>query len=159
MRNAIAAASLLAALSTSLAAYGIDAGGRQVLDPASNRLWVLNQDGVLLFDPAAARSIEISLPDWLRAREPYGCAPDIAIGPDGEALITSNVVPTLWRIDAETLQVSVHRPELDADTDKDIGFSRLAYSREHGAFLAASCHHGSLWRIDAGLDRAQKTIP
>jgi hypothetical protein len=46
--------------------------------------------------------------------------------------------------------------ELDADTDKDVGFSGLAYSAEHGAFFAVSDLHGSLWRIDRTLARAEK---
>ncbi|MGH8700184.1 MAG: hypothetical protein ACREVR_03265, partial [Burkholderiales bacterium] len=93
---------------------------------------------------------------WLLVDASYGCLPDLALGPQGEAVITSNILPTLWRIDPDTLAVSVHPLSLDADTDKDVGFSGLAYSPQHGAFLAASYHHGSLWRIDPLLERAQK---
>jgi hypothetical protein len=87
---------------------------------------------------------------------PYGRLPDLALGPSSEAVITSNVVPTLWRIDPETLVVSVHPLLLDSDTDKDVGFSGLVYSSEHEAFFAVSDAHGSLWRIDRGLERARK---
>jgi hypothetical protein len=52
--------------------------------------------------------------------------------------------------------VSVHRPALDADADKDVGFAGLVYSREHGAFFATSYSHGSLWKIDSRFRRAQK---
>ena len=52
--------------------------------------------------------------------------------------------------------MTVHPLVLDADTDKDVGFSALAYSAQHGAFIAASYAHGSLWRIDSLLERAQK---
>ena len=51
--------------------------------------------------------------------------------------------------------MSVHPLALDADTDKDVGFSGLVYSPQHGAFLAAS-HLGSLWRIDPLFTKAQK---
>ena len=70
--------------------------------------------------------------------------------------MTSNVLPVLWKIDPTTLAVSVHRVELDADTDKDVGFSGLVYSERNGAYFAVSELHGSLWRIDPLLRRAQK---
>jgi len=75
----------------------------------------------------------VPLPGWLYAGEPYGCAPDLALGPKGEALISSDVVPVLWRVDPETLAVTQHTPWLDADADKDIGFTALAFSREQDA--------------------------
>jgi hypothetical protein len=65
-------------------------------------------------------------------------------------------VPTLWRIDAETLAVSAHPLALDSDTDKDVGFSGLVYSREHGAFFGVSGMLGSLWTIDRSLTQARK---
>ena len=101
----------------------------------------------------------ISLADWQWAAEPYACAPDIAIGPRGEAVVTSNVLPVLWKIDLETLAVTMHRLQLDADSDKDVGFSGLAYSAREGAYFAVSELHGSLWRIDPMLRRAQKFPP
>jgi hypothetical protein len=91
---------------------------------------------------------------WVDA--PYGSLPDLALGPRGEAVVTSNVVPTLWRIDPETLAVSVHALALDSDTDKEVGFSGLVYSPGHEAFFAVSDAHGSLWRIDPQLETARK---
>jgi hypothetical protein len=129
---------------------------RYQVDPARNRVWFLTREGVFLHDVTTPDRTVVSLPDWLWADAPYGCLPDLALGPRGEAVITSNIIPTLWRIDPETLAVSAHRLELDADTDKDVGFSGLAYSAEHGAFFAVSDLHGSLWRIDRTLARAEK---
>lgn len=129
---------------------------RYQIDSARNRIWVLTDDGVSLYDVKAPKRTAISLPDWVWVDKTYGCLPDLALGPEGEAVITSNVVPTLWRVDPESLAVTVHPLALDADTDKDVGFSGLAYSAEHGAFFAVSYAHGSLWRIDALYTRAQK---
>jgi hypothetical protein len=175
MRNAIAAAVLLAALIAPLSGCELDAAAqeskaspapkaRHRLDAARERMWVLDRDGVFLFDLRKTTKVAVALPDWLRVGDEHGCLADLALGPKGEVVITSNIVPTLWRIDADSLAVSVHRPALDADTDRDLGFSGLVYSEQHRAFFAASYHHGSLWRIDAGLARAQKvalseTIP
>ena len=99
------------------------------VDPARNRVWSLSRDGVFLHDRATPEKIvAVRLPGWHWAGAPYSCLPDLALGPKGEAVITSDVVPTLWRIDPETLAVSVHRLALDADTDKDVGFTGLVYA-------------------------------
>ena len=133
------------------------ANARIRMDPARNRMWVLTHDGVFLYDTATPKLIaEIALPGWQEVDARYSCPADLAVGPRGEALVTSNVVPTLWRIDPETLAVSVHELALDADREKDVGFSRLTYSVEHGVFFAVSAAHGTLWRIDPLLRRAER---
>jgi hypothetical protein len=130
--------------------------GRYQVDPERNRVWLLTREGAFVYDLSRPERIAVSLPDWLQVDPSYGCLPDLALGPRGEALITSNIQPTLWRIDPDSLAVSVHPLVLDADTDKDVGFSGLAYSPQHGAFVAASYIHGSLWRIDPQLRTARK---
>ena len=122
---------------------------------AAEQTWVLNADGVYLQQARKAR-VEIKLPEWQWAHEPYACPPALAIGPRGEALVTSNVLPVLWKIDPQTFAVTVHHLQLDADTDKDVGFSGLVYSARDGAYFAVSELHGTLWRIDPLLRRAQK---
>lgn len=129
---------------------------RYQVDQARKRVWILNGDGVFLYDVAARRGIELPLPNWAWVGAPFSCLPDLALGPRGEAVITSNVLPTLWRIDPETLAVSEHPLALDADTDRDVGFSGLAYSAEQGAFFAVSDVHGSLWRIDPQFTSARQ---
>jgi hypothetical protein len=119
------------------------------------RAWVLDAQGLFLEQAGQPRR-PVGLPDWTWAGEPYACAPDIAIGPRGEIVVTSNVVPVLWKVDPDTLAVSVHRLELNADADKDVGFSGLAYSERDDAYFAVSELHRSLWRIDPMLRSAQK---
>ena len=129
---------------------------RYRIDPARGRVWLLAREGVFVYDFSRADRVSVQLPGWLSVDAPYSCPSDLALGPKGEALITSNTLPTLWRIDPESLAVTVHPLLLDADTNKDVGFSALAYSAQDGAFIAASYVHGSLWRIDPRLERAQK---
>jgi hypothetical protein len=129
---------------------------RYQVDAARERIWWLTREGVFIHSAAAPEKIPVSLPGWLWAGAAYSCLPDLALGPRGEAVVTSNVLPVLWKIDPETLAVSVHRLQLDADADKDVGFSGLAYSARDGAYIAVSELHGSLWRIDPLLRRAQK---
>ena len=128
---------------------------RDQVDPARERIWRLGRDGVFVLD-LTARAKLVRLEGWTWAAPPYSCPPDLALGPKGEAVVTSNVVPVLWRVDPQTFAVSVHQLALDADADKDVGFSALVYSPEHGAYFGVSHAHGSLWKIDAQLKRAQK---
>jgi len=114
------------------------------------RPWQLTRDGVM------AGQTPVSIPGWIHAAEPYACRRELAIGPKGEAVVTSNVISTLWRIDPVTLAVTEHPLALDADADRDVGFSSLVYSPRHAAYFAVSAAHGTLWRIDTQLQRAQK---
>ncbi|HWI36978.1 MAG TPA: hypothetical protein VNU64_11060 [Burkholderiales bacterium] len=127
---------------------------RYQVDAGRDRSWWLTRDGVLLHSAAQPKKF-IPLPGWLWAADPH-CPPDFTLGPNGEAVVTSNVVPTLWRIDPQTLAVTVHELQLDSDTGRDVGFAALGYSAEQAAFFAYSEHQRSVWRIDRQLARASK---
>lgn len=129
---------------------------RHQIDPVRGRVWWLTRDGVFVHELSRTARAEVSLPGWQVAGENYACMPDLALGPRGDAFVTSNVSPVIWRIDARTLAVTEHRLQLDADQDKDVGFTGLVFSPAHGAFYAASEAHGTLWRIDPALGGAQK---
>jgi len=124
----------------------------------AGRVWQLSADGVFAQDLATGARKAVAMPDWQWAAEPYACMPDLALGPHGEVVVTSNVLPKLWRIDPLTLAVTVHALELDADNDKDVGFAGLVYSDLHKSFIAVSQLHRSLWMIDPQLRRAQKVV-
>jgi hypothetical protein len=126
------------------------------LDAARNRLWILDRAGVDVFDVTERhRERRVALPGWLWVDQPYGCAPDLVLEPTGAALVSSNVVPALWRIDADTFAVTRHDLALDADADKDVGFTGLAFV-DRDVLLAVSGIHGSLWRVDPRLSTAAK---
>jgi hypothetical protein len=143
-----------------LAASPIQADERSVLrvreDAQRDRLWVLRPNGLHLYSLKTRQLLRhIALPGWYWAGEPYSCAPDVAIGPHGEALVTSDVAPVLWRVDPRSLTVGVRELALDADNHMDVGFTGLVYAPQHSAYLAVS-YAGSLWRIDTGLSQARK---
>jgi hypothetical protein len=127
---------------------------RTVHDAARNRVWVLESDALYLHDGTQKRRFELA--GWVYVTDAYACAPDIALDPQGAAIVTSNVVPVLWRVEPAKGQVTRHELVLDADADKDVGFSGLAYASNEGVFFALSGTYGSLWRIDPLLRRAQK---
>jgi hypothetical protein len=114
----------------------------------------LTRNGVVAQD--AGRTTRVPLPDWTYAGPRFGCAPSLAVGPNGEAVVTSDVMPTLWRVDPRTLAVTRHELKLDADNDKDVGFFDLAWEAREGAYFAASTADGALWRIDRELKAARK---
>lgn len=127
---------------------------RRQVQSEQGRAWVIDA-GALYLEEAGTPRRAIALPGWQWLGRPYG-APAIAIGPRGDVVVTSNVLPVLWRIDPQSLQVSVHSLELDADTDKDAGFSALVYSERDAAYFAFSELTQTLWRVDPLLRRAQK---
>lgn len=130
--------------------------GSQV-DAARGRIWWLTGAGLVLQDRTRRQPVTLPLPGWHWAGAPYGCPPGFALGPKGEVIVTSDVLPKLWRVDPGTLAVTVHTVALDDRADRDVGFSTLSYSARHGAYYAVGSTPGSLWRIDPLLRRAQET--
>ena len=126
-------------------------------DAVRDRGWFLTSAGVAVVDLRSGRTVaQVSLPDWHWAGAPYGCTPALALGPKGEVIVSSDVLPMLWRIDPDTLAVSRHELILEQDSDKDVGFSALAYSAKQGTYVAVACTGGTRWRVDPTLKRAQK---
>jgi hypothetical protein len=128
---------------------------RSQVDAANGRIWWLTREGVFVHDARTPQKRFVPIPGWVSVDPAYACQAALALGPKGEALVTSNILPTVWKIDPETLAVSEYALVLDADQDKDMGFSGLVYSSEHAAYFAVS-ELGSLWRIDADLTRGEK---
>jgi hypothetical protein len=127
-------------------------------DAARDRRWILTADGIELYELSTGEHLaQIALPDWLWVGRQFASPPDLAIGPRGEAVISSNVVPTLWRVDPVTLVASKHDLSIEDDSGRDIGFTALKYSKQQGAYFAFSPSNGSMWRIDTLLRRAQRS--
>lgn len=156
MKTALAAILAIAALAGCESNTGPNASSllHYQIDPARERSVWLTRDGVLIHS-AAAQPVQVELPGWSYAGAPY-CPPDLAVGPKGEVVVTSNVLQTLWRIDPETFAVTVHPLQLDADMDKDVGFAAVVYSPERAAFIAYSAVQRSVWKIDPALKTGER---
>jgi hypothetical protein len=130
---------------------------RARLDAARGRIWALHGEGIDLYDARSDQKLRsIALPEWVWAHAFHSCPPDVAVGPGGEVVVSSNVVPVLWRIDPATFQVSRHELAVVDAKEREIGFSGMTYSTRQGAFLGVNGMDGSLWRIDPALARAQQ---
>ena len=129
---------------------------RAQLDAASGRVWALRAEEVHVHDAAAAgTTTSIHLPGWSWATAPWACPPDLALVGNRGVLVTSNVSPAIWRIDAETLEVTRHDLDVTGTAGRDVGFSRLLDSARHETLFATGALDNSLWLIDRMLTRAQ----
>jgi hypothetical protein len=127
------------------------------VDASRHRVWVLNLDGVYLYDSRTRKLAgRVELPEWVVVNEAFVCVPDLVIAASGAALVTSNILPVIWEIDGASMAVRQHKLTLDADNDKDVGFTALSFGRDGRDLLAVSSHLGSTWRIDLAADSAQK---
>ena len=119
-------------------------------DTARARLWVLALDHVDVYDIRNNQLIRrISLPGWSVADSI--CPPDLILDQSGSAVISHNAEPKLWRVAADTFQLTQHALRLVNREQLDIGFGALAFA-EDGRLFAVAATGGSLWRID--IDRA-----
>ena len=129
--------------------------GRSLVDGGRGQVWTLTREGLFLSHIASVERQAIALPDWVVAGEPYGSQPALALGAGGDVLVTSDIMPVVWRVDPRTRAVTVHRPALNAHQDKDFGFASIAYSPKDGAYVATSSMPNARWRLDASLTRAE----
>lgn len=128
-------------------------------DTRRNRVWVLSLHGVFIYDGPTRKLLKrVDLPNWtvVNVNKMFMCAPDLVLAASGTALVTSNILPIIWEIDAESLAVRQHNLVPDADRDKDFGFAALYFGRGGRELLGASSPPGSVWRIDLAADKAQK---
>ena len=90
-------------------------------DDARDRIWSLSEGEVLLYHGRARTWAKtIALRGWSSVGAQHSCAADIAVDVAGNVIVSSNIAPTLWRIDAKSLEAERLDIVLDADHDKDV---------------------------------------
>lgn len=131
---------------------------KSLVDDTHRRVYQLVSDGVDVVDLTGGRTVaHVSLPGWVWAGGQYSCPPDIALTPERDVLVTSNVLPTIWRIERQSLLATKHELALDRDTSRDIGFTQLRWSAKLGTFVGTT-DLGERWYIDPQLSRAHKAL-
>lgn len=132
-------------------------GFRLRRDAARNRIWLLGLNNVRVYDGQSKQLIrKFALPNWSVAR--FACDPDMVLDGSGSAIVSSNVQPRLWRIDAGSFEVSEYSIALEGRERWDVGFGALAVNAD-GTLLALTSVSESLWRIDLGKGSARVLAP
>ena len=155
---AVIAAAILSACNDSAQRERPTAAKLEVVrvDPARNRLWVLDLEVISVYDNTNGRRLRrIVLPEWIVLPQRYSCLPDLALDSAGTAFVSSNVLPVLWRIDPQRYEVTRIELALDTDNDKDVGFTGLSFTGD-GTLLAAGAMAAALWQIDPSAASARK---
>jgi hypothetical protein len=125
-------------------------------DTARSRLWVLDATGLSLHDSINGRRLRhVELPGLFLAGRDDLCPPDVAFDAAGTAFVSSDVLPVIWRVDPERFEVTRIELAVDADQDKDVGFTGLSFASD-GIVIAAGSTFPSLWRIDLNRASASK---
>ncbi len=115
------------------------------VDIQRGRYWMLGGDHVSVYGVADKRLIrKIVLPGWNVAD--FMNVPDMALDRSGAALISSNIVPMLWRIDPESFKVTRMDITLQTKENWDIGFTGLAFAAD-GTLFGVTALAASLWTI------------
>jgi hypothetical protein len=125
-------------------------------DAARNRLWILEREALTLYDNTNGRQLRrMVLPEWVLLGARYSCPPDLALDSSGAVFVSSNVLPVLWRVGPQRFEITRIELALDADADKDVGFTGLSLAGD-GTFLAAGTTFASLWHLDPRTASARK---
>jgi hypothetical protein len=125
-------------------------------DELRDRTWVLRADALYLYEHRhATQARRFALPGWVYVTPRSACEPDLLVEAGGTVIVSSNIVPKLWRIDPEASSAVELELELQPETHKDFGFTTLRFA-EHGALHAGSSIDRSRWQIDLSNRRAIK---
>jgi hypothetical protein len=122
-------------------------------DTARGRVWVLGAEDLRVYDAATKKLVrQIVLPEWSVAR--YECRPDLALDASGSAIVSNNIVPNLWRVDAQTFRVTEQAIALEGRGGWDIGFGPIALAAD-GTVYALTSNGMSLWKVAPAAAGAQ----
>lgn len=130
---------------------------RERVDLARGRRWVLEWDGLAVYDVATARLVRrVILPGAVFAGARGVQPPDLVLSRSGAAIVSSNAMPRLWRVSPERFEVEVYDLALASDADKDFGFTSLAWGVGERTLLAFDAVGDTPWRIDLRSATAEK---
>jgi hypothetical protein len=123
------------------------------VDDARRSVWILATDALYRYERVSGQTKRYPLPGWIHVSRSFACLPDLVVEPTGMVIASSNVVPSLWRVDPETSRVEMLEIQLGPEAHRDMGFTGLELVNQ-GLLLARSSIDQSLWRIDLPAKRA-----
>jgi outer membrane protein assembly factor BamB len=128
-----------------------------LVDSGHGRRWELTWASVTAYDIASGKRLRtLRLPHAIVSGARESCPPAMVLDRNGGLYVSSNVEPRLWRISPSLFEIEILDVELESDRDKEIGFTRLAWSANEGFLQAVNAATGTLWQIDLATGRARK---
>ena len=128
-------------------------------DEKRQRTWVLSAEGLYLHDSSGAVELRrFALPGWIHVIRSQACPPDMTIDDAGAVLVSSNIVPRLWRVTPSAVEVTDLALEQPEDRGKDFGFTGLELM-PRGLLRAKSAIGESRWTIDPVAGVASRLSP
>ena len=115
-------------------------------DPARFRRWSLGDEGLQVSELGAPPQ-RVHLEQWLAAQPWHACAPGLLVRRDGSAVVSTNVIPRLYVIDARTFEATVHEIAIAGNPRIETGFTDLREGPP-GLLHARSSLDYSMWSID-----------
>lgn len=97
----------------------------------------------------------VVLAGWVNAYQPYAEPPGCVVEPGGTVLVSSNVVPDLWRVDPVTGAIDRVPIRLNDDAMREVGFTLLEIA-DAKTVKAKAAIGGAAWRIDLETRTATK---
>lgn len=117
-------------------------------DELRARTWLLRADALYLYeDEPGTRARRFALPGWIYVTPRLAREPDLLVEAGGTVLVSSNIVPALWRVDPEASSTTELELELHPETSRDFGFTTLRFA-QNGALHASGSIDRSRWQVD-----------
>jgi len=95
-----------------------------------------------------------TLSGWIEVADPHAAPPGVLVE-QGEIVISSNIVPDLWRLRAGTGRFERVPITVEPTQVRDIGFTMLRRAAD-GSIHARHSIDASLWRIDLEQGHARR---
>jgi hypothetical protein len=130
-----------------------DSPQQVALDPARGLRWELRRDSVFVYDiETGALRRRVPLPGATFSASRDSCLPGMILGRLGAVIVSSNVHPRLWRISPARFEVEVL--DIEVGSEKEFGFSALAWGATEGTLYAAASPGRAKWLIDPAAGSA-----
>jgi hypothetical protein len=117
-------------------------------DELHARIWVLRADALYLYPyDSQAPARRFTLPRWIYVISRSACEPDLLVEAGGTVIVSSNIMPSLWRVDPEASSAIELELEAQPQTTRELGFTALRWAGP-GALHARGSLDRSRWLID-----------
>jgi hypothetical protein len=117
-------------------------------DALRDRTWALRADALYLYESrTGTRARRFTLPGWIYVTPRFACEPDLLVEATGTVIVSSNIVPNLWRVDPDASTTVELQLVLEPEAGRDLGFTALRFAT-HGALHAGGSTDRSRWQID-----------